>query len=417
MTFPMRPGRRGRPGRLIVLLVATAAATVTTAGSAQTAAEWQDVIRHLRHPNPEERLSAIERLGEANYGAAAEPVSALLVDPDDRVQIAALEAELTFFLGDRLTGGRRFSLGDGKSRVQQAFEAGPLVRSARSAPPALFDRLVMAMRDETPRVRFDAVHLLGFVTEQPITGAQALALAAELDHYDPIIRAATARVLGRLRAREAAPALMAAVDDSNELVRMFAVEALGLMRDDRVLGPARGYATRGRGGLVEASVLALARVGAREDIELFRELANGRNAALRRSAVEGLGRGGDRESQPLLERLAASDPTPAVRLAAQYALQLLGQTQTHLIASAIADGDLAPQAVDYLLEIGPPALPGVVEALKVATDTRHRTTLVQLVGWIGTMVDRALLEPLVTDREERVRRAATVAIERIQRGQ
>jgi HEAT repeat protein len=197
---------------------------------------------------------------------------------------------------------------------------------------------------------------------------------------------------------------------------MFAVEALGLMRDDRVLGPARGYATRGRGGLVEASVLALARVGAREDIELFRELVNGRNAALRRSAVEGLGRSADKESQPLLERLAASDPTPAVRLAALDALQRLGQTQTHLIASAIADGDLAPQAVDYLLDIGPPAMPGVVEALKVATDTRHRATLVQLVGYIGTMADRALLEPLLTDREERVRRAATVAIERIQRG-
>jgi hypothetical protein len=62
-------------------------------------------------------------------------------------------------------------------------------------------------------------------------------------------------------------------------------------------------------------------------------------------------------------------------------------------------------------------MPGVIEALKVATDARHRATLVQLVGCIGTMADRALLEPLVIDREDRVRRAATVAIERIQRGQ
>jgi HEAT repeat protein len=401
----------------LVILIATAAATATATVRAQTAAQWQDVIRHLRHPDPEERLGAVEQLGRANYGAAAEPMSALLVDPDDRVQLAALEAELTFFLGDRLTGGRLFSLGDGRSRVQQAFEAGTLVRTARPAPPALFDRLVMAMRDETPRVRFDAVHLLGFVAERPITGAQALALAAELDHYDPIIRAATARVLGRLRAREAAPALVVAVDDSNELVRMFAIEALGLLRDERVLGPARGFATRGRGGLVEASVLALARVGAREDIELFRELVSGRNGALRRAAVEGLGRSGDRESQPLLERLAASEPTASVRLAALYALQLLGQTQTHLIGSAIADSDVAPQAAEYLLDIGQPAMPGVIEALKVATDARHRATLVQLVGCIGTMADRALLEPLVIDREDRVRRAATVAIERIQRGQ
>src|SRR5688572_22526132 len=261
----------------LTLATALAAALAVPGLDAQSAAQWQDVIRNLRHPNVEKRLSSVQRLGAAGYAAAAEPVSALLLDPDDRVQLAAIEAELTFFLANRLGGGRLFSMGDSKSRAQQAFEAGPLVRTALPAPSALFDRLLMAVRDENPRVRFDAIHTLGFVVERPLTGAQTQALAAELDHYDPIIRAATARVLGRLRAREAGGRLLAAVDDSSEVVRMFAVEALGLIGDNIVVGPARGYASRGRGALAEASVLALARVGAREDIELFRELLAGRN--------------------------------------------------------------------------------------------------------------------------------------------
>lgn len=398
-----------------ILAGALAGSAVVAAASSQSASEWQDVIRNLRHPSVETRLSAVERLGRAGYAPAAEAVSALLVDPDDRVQMAAIDAEITFFLADRLDGGRMFSFGDSKSRAQQAFEAGPLVRSALHAPPAVFDRLVMAMRDENPRVRFDAVHTLGFAAERPITAAQQVALAAELDHYDPIIRAATARVLGRLRASEASAALLAAVDDTNEVVRTFAVEALGLIGNDRVLGPARGYATRGRGVLAEASVLALARLGAREDIELFRELLVGRNVLMRRAAAEGLGKAGDRDSLPTLERLSTSGEPHAVRVAAMYALQLLGQTQTHLIASALADDTVATQGAEYLLALGPTALPGIAEALKVARTPGHRTLLAQLVGHLGTPADRGLVEPLVQERDARVRRAATVAIERLQR--
>ena len=397
--------------RKFLVLVMTAMAAGL---AAQTQAQWQDVVRNLRHPKIETRLDAVERLASANYVSAAEPVSALVIDPDDRVQQAALEAELTFFLADRVSGGRAF-LGDSKSRAQQAFDAGPLVRSAAVAPAAIFDRLLMAVRDENPRVRFDAIHTLGLVVESPITGAQAVALAAELDHYDPIIRAATARVLGRLRATAAGPALLVAVDDSNELVRIYAVEALGLMRDDHVVGPARGYASRGKGDLARASMLALARVGAREDIETFREQLVHRDVFWRRVGAEGLGRAGDRESLATLERLAASEKAPSVRLAAMYALQLMGQVQTHLIAAATADPAQAAQASEYLLEIGRPAMPGVAEALKVATDAAHKTILAQLSGYLGGPDDRGIVEPLLQDRDSRVRRAAVVALERIQR--
>ena len=47
------------------------ALATTTAASAQTPAEWQDVIRNLRHPSAQTRLNAINRLGEAGYGVRA----------------------------------------------------------------------------------------------------------------------------------------------------------------------------------------------------------------------------------------------------------------------------------------------------------------------------------------------------------
>ena len=94
---------------------------IAVPAAAQTPAEWQDVIRNLRHPNPQTRLDAVKRLGEAGYVPAAEAVSALIADPDDRVQLAAIDAELTFFLADRVGG--RWSIGGGGGN--------PLARSAR----------------------------------------------------------------------------------------------------------------------------------------------------------------------------------------------------------------------------------------------------------------------------------------------
>ena len=73
--------------------------------------QWQDAIRNLRSPDVKVRLTAVEQLGQAGYSAAAEEVAPLVTDPDDRVQFAAIDAELTFFLvesiGARRVGPRR----------------------------------------------------------------------------------------------------------------------------------------------------------------------------------------------------------------------------------------------------------------------------------------------------------------------
>jgi HEAT repeat protein len=394
--------------------LAAALLTAGTALAAQSAAEWQDVIRHLRHPDARTRIGALERLGDAGYAAAAEPASALLADSEDAVQAAAIDAGLSFFLADRMGGSRVLGIGRSRSRAQEAFEAGPLVRNAVPAPPVLVDRLTAAIRDENDRIRFDAVHALGFIATPPLTAAQVEAIAAELDHYDPIIRAATARVLGRLHGRSAIDALLVALEDSNLLVRQFALEALGRLREPRVLGAARTHAASGGGDLAETARLAVARVGAPEDVPRLREWLSDRDAAARRSAAEGLGRAGDTESMAVLEDMVRTDRSPAVRLAARFALELLGQTQTHLLAAA-AVGDTAEQAHEYLFEIGRRAVPGIQAALEVATDPRHQAGLAQLVGYLGGRGDIVIVEPLLTSGEERVRWAATAAIERLQR--
>ncbi|MEO8480894.1 MAG: HEAT repeat domain-containing protein [Acidobacteriota bacterium] len=394
--------------RTLATAAALAALLVASAG-AQTPTEWQDVIRNLRHPNPQTRIAALDRLNQAGYVLAAEAVAPLVADPDDRVQLAAIDTELTFFLADRVNSGK-------KNRAQLAFEAGPLARSAVRAPPAVLDRLITAMRDENALVRFDAIHALGVIAESPLPAPQVKALAAELDHYDPTIRAATARVLGRLGARESADQVAVALVDSSPVVRLFATEALGVMRDARSAQELRDQLAKARGDMLGTTLLALARIGLRDDIGLFRQRLADRAPLLRRAAAEGLGRAGDAGAVPLLEPMLKNDRDDSVRLAAAFGLQRLGQTQSHVIAWMLGDEKTNAQARDYLIELGPVAVPGIQQAFKSAKDSRHRATLVQLLGVIGTSDAMTSIEPLLKDPDDRVRQAAIWSMTRLRRG-
>ena len=399
----------------LTIAVKFCAAIVACGSTVIAQPQWQDVIRNLRHPNAETRLDAVERLGRANHLAAVEPIVPLIRDPDDRVQAAAIDAELTFFLSDRISDRRILGVGGSKSRAQLAFEAGPLLRTATATPPGLVDMLTAAMRDENARVRFDAVHALGFVAEPPLSAAQLTALADELDHYDPIIRAATARVLGRLRQRQAGDRLLAALDDSNQTVRQFAVDSLGRVREDRALPRFRDLIAKAGSRNVDGLALALARIGAPDDLAYFKAHLTDRSAGARRAAVEGIARIGDRGAIEAIDQLVATDRAPAVRLAASFARHRLGRAQTYEIAMMLADPALAAQAREYLFEIGRDAAPGVQQALKAGAESRHRADLVQLIGYLGGPEDIPMVQALLAGADERVQRAANAAVTRLRR--
>jgi HEAT repeat protein len=361
------------------------------------------------------RLTAVQQLGAAGYMAAAEYVAPLLMDPDDRIQFAAIDAELSFFLVEPIGTRRVMSMSGGgsRSRAQEAFDAGPFVRMSSPAPLVVLDDLISAMRDSNPRIRFDAVHALGVIAESPLPPAQAKGLIDGLDHYDPLIRAAAARVIGRLRVTDAGDKLIAGLNDSNVIVRRFCAEALGRIREARAIQSLTELAAYYRGDETSAEMtLALARIAHPSSLALFRSQLKSADPAMRRAAAEGLGRLGDRESLDALKAMMTSDPSSAARLAATFAVGAVGDPQVHLIAAALASVDAA-QARDYLLELGAAAVPGLQSALGVAADARFRADVVHALGFSGTPSAVPIIEPFLKDKDERVSRAAANAINRL----
>jgi HEAT repeat protein len=147
----------------------------------------------------------------------------------------------------------------------------------------------------------------------------------------------------------------------------------------------------------------------------FRNRLNDRDPPMRRAAAEGLGRLADKESLEALQNLQVRDRADDVRLAAAFAVDRLGEPQTHVLAAHLILRDVGPQARDYLLEIGRPSLAGIRATLEVAKDDRHRADLVHLIGFVGTRDEISWLETFLADRDERVRRAAADAIARLKR--
>ena len=389
--------------------------------SAGTAAAQQlrfdDVVRNLRHPDPPTRLSAVHLLRDAKYPEAIAPMVPLVTDPIDEIQLEAIAAELSFFLERDMRSKRMvgFVVEQRRSGLARgAFELGPYAVWPRPAPPELVSALLQAIDDENAKVRLEAIYAVGVVGRAPLTADQIGRLTKALDHYDPAVRAGAARVIARVKVTETADALMKAVNDSQVDVRYSAMRALGAIGDQRAITALTEQFTYYKKGEGAWSALeALARLGSAASVPLFRERVNDKDAFIRRAAIEGLGRAADAESADALERVAGTDESPMVRLAAIFALQKLGRNFAARIVDLMSSEKVIAQAQDYLVELGPSMAPTLVPRLQ-EPDANVREAVADVLGAIGDASAVPALEAATKDRDPSVASAAKRALARLQ---
>jgi HEAT repeat protein len=389
-------------------------------------ARFDDVVRNLRNPDARARLSSIEMLRESKYLEAIEPIAPLVIDPVDEIQLAAIEAELSFFTVDELGGRRRMAFiveVRNAGQAETVFASGPLAVWPRPAPDALLTNLLQAVDDEHPKVRMEAIYTFGAIAKTPLSEAHARALVRALDHYDPAIRHAAARVAGRLGVTPALQMLVRAVFDSQEPVRFAAMRALGEIGAETTMKTlAEQLEHYGKGEGAWSALDALARIGHEASVPVFSARLADRDQYIRAAAIEGLGRALSAEASGKADRwtaqveaigaAATGDSSPVVRAAAAFALELLGKGGIDRLVAAFDTNRLAPQIAGYFLELGPRAAPALVPHLK-DPNASIRGNVAVVLGAIGTSADIAALEPLLQERDADVRRAAERAIQRI----
>ncbi len=369
-------------------------------------ARFDDVIRSLRNPDPKVRLAAVQVLRESKYPEAIGPMAALVNDPVDQIQLEAIGAELSFFLVEEVPSKKRVALFvevRNPGLAPLAFELGPLAVSARAVPP----------EHENPKVRLEAIYTLGTIASPPLPDPAAAQLVKALDHFDPTVRAAAARVVARLDVKSAGDSLIRALNDSQAPVRYAAMRALGVMHESRaVTALTEQFNYYGKGEGAWSALDALAHLADPSSVPLFKAHLADKDPFLRRGSAEGLGRAGDKSEVSALEIGAGNDAAEMVRAAMAFALQKVGRNYLPRLVESMESEKAAPQVAEYLIELGPPGASQLQSHLKDPSPA-IRGNVATVLGVIGDETTLAVLQPLTTDKDRAVAQAATRAIERI----
>ena len=397
------------------LVLSAAALLVASVTSAQQL-RFDDVIRNLRNPDPKARMDAVRLLRDAKYPEAIAPMAPLVLDPIDDIQLETIGAELAFFLEQDVKSKKMvgFVVEKRKSAIAEAaFELGPLAVWPRPVPAELVTSLLQAVDDENAKVRLEAIYATGVIAKAPLTAEQSQRLTKALDHYDPAVRAAAARVIARLKLAEAGDALTKAINDSQAEVRYASMRALGAIREARAVGALTeqlNYYKKGEGAW--SALDALAQIGAPASVPVFKERLQDKDPYIRRAAAEGAGRAGDTSSIDTLERSVTSDEAPTVRLASAFALQKLGRNYAARLIDLMSSSKVVAQGQEYLIELGAPMAPTVVPRIQ-DPDPDLREALIDVLGVIGDASTIPTLEAASKDSRDQVAAAAKRAIARL----
>jgi HEAT repeat protein len=386
---------------------------------AQGVMRYEDIVRNLRHADPDIRLSSLRMLAEAGYPEAIGPVAALLSDPVDRIQAEALRTELKLFMAEPLSTRKRVGLivevRDPGSALD-AFERGPHAVLPRDVPPELIRGLIAATKDVNPRLQLEAIYALGVIAPAP--GAKPIAdrLVVLLSSDSRLLRLAAARVAGRLRAPGTGEALVQAMNDPRAEIRIAAMLALGDLREatavEAITARVEHYGSRAEG---DAALEALARIGSPQSVPVFAARLAGRDAVLRRLAAEGLGRAADTGSAQALESALTAESSAQGRLAMTFALLAIGKGNAHPLIEALANRQLADQARGYLVELGPSIVPAIKGYLANQTPLL-KGALADVLGAIGGSSASEVLQTLKNDADPGVVASVERALERIRIG-
>lgn len=356
---------------------------------------------------------AIVRDSTAQPTAAAD-LAARVAHPEAAVRLAAVDEVLAMYLAEDLDSRERKALVPepaGLTPAQRAFAGAPFTVWPVNPPPELTGALLQAVADSDGRVRVAAAYTFGAVARPPLSSEGVTRLLVGLGHADAATRAAAARVIGRLRIEQGGDALVTAMNDPVDDVRLAAIWALGELRFDRAVQALTGFSTHyGRGALGLSALEALARIAHPSSVPLFREGLLDRNPVVRRLAAEGLGRAADRRSIDSLERLVTSDRDPHVRAAALFALEKLGRHSAAALASLLADRRVFAAARYYLVEIGEPA---TVASRLADPDPLVRRGTADVAGVMGAAEAIAALRALREDSDPAVVEAAARALQRL----
>jgi HEAT repeat protein len=395
---------------------------------------FEQATRDLGSPDAATRLRAAQMLREAAYPEAAVPLAKLVTDPEDGIRLEAIAAELNIFLAEKVVARKRLALViEVRSPIasEVAFSRGPLALGSHPVPPEVLTALRAGAHDGRPRVALEALYAFGTLAVEPLGGARrdllhasGPDLAALAGAAVPPLRLAAVRVIGRVfeRRRGDPPveepvgdAVINALNDADRGMRTAAMKTLGAMRYERSVQALTDlFQHFGKGELAETALEAIAHIGHPYSSPLLASHLAG-SAAMKRIAIEGLARTGDRTTVAEIEAALKGERSEAAQLAGSFAAVLLSGASIEPLGEALSRPKVREAARAYLVEVAPGRI-DLFTRYAQDPDPRVRGDAVDILGLAGDPAALPLVERLTADADPEVARAADRAFVRLTSG-
>ncbi|HEY7289320.1 MAG TPA: hypothetical protein VH583_05735 [Vicinamibacterales bacterium] len=393
---------------------------------------FDQAIADLSSPDAAVRLKTAQHLRTAAYPEAAVPLTPLLADKQDAVQLEAIGAELNIFLEDSIPSRKGVDIEvtkRSKTSAEKAFADGPLALSYRTVPNEVLAALRTAAHDDNPRVSVEALYAFGALAVEP-TGLARRALLKEsapeltamLGAREESQRRAAVRVIARVFEKrpgdepvdeELGDAMIRTLNDKDRLVKLGAMDALGAMKYERSeQALTELFKFYGKGEFAEATLNALARLEAPSTAGLLTDQLTSKQAACRGIAVEGLTRLPGIAKLKTMEDTLAKEREESVQLALAFAATKLEGAPLDKIGEAVVTSRMHDQAKGYLMEIAP-GHAQLLERLVQDPDSRMRFEVAEVLMLAGDSSALPQATRLASDSDPIVARAGTRAVARL----
>ena len=384
-----------------------AVAVVLSHGVSAQQLRFDDVVRNLRNPDPKARLSAVRLLRDAKYPEAIVPMAPLVLDPIDDIQLEAIAAELSFFLEQ-----------DVKSKRMVAF----VLEKRRSAiAQSAFDLGPFAVWPRAVPAELVSALLQAIDDENQKVRLEAI-YATGVIARAPLTADQTGRLIKALdhydpavRAGAARVIARLKVTEAGDAL----IKAINDSKADvryasmRALGALREQ--RAVGALTEQLAYYKKGEGAWSALDALARIASPASVQIFKDRL--------RDRDPYIRRAAteglgrAGDTASIETLEANTstddaAMQKLGRNYAARIVDLMASPKVTAQGQEYLLELGPPMVPTLIPRLQ-DPDAEMREAVADVLGVIGDATTLPALEAATKDRDASVVSAAKRALARL----
>jgi HEAT repeat protein len=405
----------------------------------------QTPVPTLDSPSPKERLDAVDKmsltgrtenvapLAEAMKKESKSDVRAAMVAGLGRIAVPEVIPVLVQSLQTDLDKDVRLQVVDSLQRLYIPIDSqGPIktvfnkVKSVFAAPdrpivhnpsivsPVVTQALAESMqRDFSQEVRAAAARALGSLRARDRLSVMIATLESPQNREHLEVRAEIVESLGLLQDPAAGPALERAMRDSSRRISQPAITSIGLIGHksarealESIFRTDKSFESRKR------ALQAIAMMRDPAALPLFEAQLNSEDDAYRELAAEGLAR--IAADPNMLKAHYETEKSTNVRNALAFALVAADQNNYFNDLANALDTRLAYQAQAYVFELGKyeGKLPELHRYLR-STSPRVRARMAHVVGDIGDPTSRPLIEELTKDKDSEVASEAIIALRKL----